>query len=75
MEATLVSPGIFPPIISTTPNSPIVCAKERITPVKREALQLGNNTLNKVVVLDFPMSREASLKEVGKLVKQNGRFD
>ena len=39
MEATLVSLGILPPIISTTPNSPMVCAKDRTIPVSNEGFQ------------------------------------
>ena len=54
MEATFVFPGMFPPIIKTTPNSPTVCANANTIPVNKDDFIFGSNTLNNVVVFDFP---------------------
>ena len=39
IDTTLVRPGIAPPIISTTPNSPTVWAKPSTAPVSRPGLR------------------------------------
>ena len=38
-----MTPGIFPPTISTTPNSPIVWAKLSAEPVMRPGIESGSN--------------------------------
>ena len=46
-ESTLVTPGILPPIISTTPNSPTVWAKPRMAPVRNPGRANGTATRQK----------------------------
>jgi hypothetical protein len=61
MDATLVSPEIFPPSIKMTPNSPIVCAKVITMPVMMLDLIFGISILKKVSVLLLPRDYEASI--------------
>ena len=61
IDATFVSPGILPPIISTTPNSPTVCANVSTRPDNMEDLILGNKTFKSVCHLLLPSEKEASL--------------
>ena len=44
MDMTLVSPGMLPPIISTTPNSPTVWAKPSTAPVRNPGRASGTAT-------------------------------
>ena len=44
IEATRVSPGILPPIMRITPNSPMVCAKVSMAAEIIEGRTLGINT-------------------------------
>src|ERR1700680_2696478 len=69
MDTTLVCLGILPPTISTTPNSPRVCAKVITIPVNNEARTLGSNIFVRVVSFDFPKVNEASLREGGRFLK------
>ena len=69
MEATLVTPGILPPIISTTPNSPKVCAKVSIAAVNTDALILGNKIYIKVSLSDLPKVYEACESDKGSCCK------
>src|SRR5688572_13801033 len=65
METTLVSRGIFPPTINTTPNSPTVCANDSTIAVMRDVLIFGSKTLRSVVSLPFPKVYEASTNDEG----------
>ena len=47
METTRVSPGMLPPIISTTPNSPTVCANVRTQAVTNPRKESGTATVKK----------------------------
>jgi len=69
IDATFVLFGMFPPIMRTRPNSPIVWAKERTIPVIREDFIDGNNTFVKVTNFDFPRTCAASNKFLGILEK------
>ena len=48
LETVRVMPRIFPPTMSTTPNAPMVCAKESATPVTRPGIESGAITRRKV---------------------------
>src|SRR3954469_26063595 len=63
MEATFVSPGILPPIINTIPNSPMVCANVRTTPVNNDERMFGNKIFETVFHLLLPNVYEASLND------------
>ena len=54
MDRTPVSPGIFPPIISTTPNSPTVCANPRTAAVTKPERANGTATVKKRSSFDAP---------------------
>src|SRR5262249_29387204 len=47
VDITRVRPGMLPPIIRMTPNSPTVWAKPSTAPVKRPGLASGNATVQK----------------------------
>ncbi|MNY76225.1 hypothetical protein D3C86_2157410 [compost metagenome] len=63
IDTTLVSLGILPPTIKTTPNSPMVWAKVSTIPVRMAFFIFGINTLMSVSVLLFPNKREASISD------------
>ena len=69
MLATLVSPGILPPTIIITPNSPMQCAKVMATAVMILGIILGMSTRIKVVNSDLPSVYDASRKLLGIAVK------
>ena len=64
METVRVTPGIFPPIISTTPNSPTVCAKLRAIPVTSPGLDSGKTTRQNVRHPEAPKVAEAASRRV-----------
>src|SRR5215472_12434163 len=47
VDITRVRPGMLPPIIRMTPNSPTVWAKPSTAPVKRPGLASGSATVQK----------------------------
>src|SRR5271157_5310967 len=59
IEMVRVTPGIFPPTISTTPNSPSVCAKLSVNPVDNPALERGSTTRRNVWIGELPRDAEA----------------
>src|SRR5664279_78886 len=52
---------MLPPIISTTPNSPSVCAKLNTNPVSTPGKPSGNTILQKVRQRDAPSVADASI--------------
>src|SRR5437867_1328726 len=62
IEIVRVTPGMLPPIIKTTPNSPRVWAKLRIIPVKRPGHAIGTTTRKKVPTWDTPRHQDASTR-------------
>src|SRR5271165_3768778 len=50
VDITRVRPGILPPIIRMTPNSPTVCAKPSTAPLRRPGLASGRATVQKARV-------------------------
>ena len=56
-----VMPARLPPTISTTPNSPSVCAKLRIMPVTMLGMESGTITRKKVAARETPRHQEASI--------------
>src|SRR5260370_42558594 len=60
METVRVTPGILPPIISTTPNSPRVWANARTTPVTKPDRESGTTTRKKVRSGEAPSVAEAA---------------
>ena len=61
METVRVTPGMFPPIISTTPNSPIAWAKESTIPATIPEMDKGKIMLKKVRNFDAPKVAEAAI--------------
>src|SRR5277367_1497389 len=61
IETVRVPPARSPPTISTTPNSPIVCAKLRTTAVTTPGLESGRNA---------PKCSQASSAENGGSIEQ-----
>src|SRR5271165_855372 len=81
METVRVTPGILPPIMSTTPNSPMVCAKAKATPVINPGTESGTTTRKKVRSGEAPSVAEAASslrstdeKEAAKGCTANGRL-
>src|SRR6267143_499234 len=54
-----VTPGILPPTMSTTPNSPSVCAKLSANPVTSPAFERGSTMRRKVCTGEWPSDAEA----------------
>src|SRR5713101_1640460 len=54
-----VTPGMLPPTISTTPNSPSVCAKLRANPVTSPAFESGSTIWRNVCAGEWPSDAEA----------------
>ncbi len=50
VDITRVRPGMLPPIMSTTPNSPTVWAKPSTEPLSRPGLASGSATVQKARV-------------------------
>src|SRR5438046_7311360 len=74
-----VTPGILPPTISTTPNSPIVCAKVSAVAVTTPEIESGTITRQNVRSFGTPntadaaSSRESTLEnEVARGCTANG---
>ena len=65
-EATRVTPGMLPPIISTTPNSPTVWAKLSTVPASSAGLMLGSSTRHKVTRRGLPSVSAASVSDAGR---------
>src|ERR1700761_2271960 len=65
IEATRVMPGILPPIIRTTPNSPSVWANVSTAAVNRDGLIFGSKTCLNVCHSDFPRVYEACASDRG----------
>src|SRR5436190_22253927 len=61
METVRVTPGIFPPTIRTTPNSPIVCAKLNATPVTNPGTDSGRITRKNVLSFEAPNVEDAAI--------------
>src|SRR6266404_364270 len=62
IEIVRVSPGMLPPTIKTTPNSPTVCAKLKTTPARMPLQESGTMTRKKVAQRDTPRHQDASTK-------------
>src|SRR5215472_17731647 len=60
METVRVTPGILPPTIRTTPNSPMVCAKLKATPVISPGSESGTTTRKKVCSGETPSVADAA---------------
>ena len=60
MAIVFVSPGMLPPIISTTPNSPKVCTKVSTIADSTPGQASGNSTRQKVCQADRPLTAAAS---------------
>src|SRR6056300_272200 len=56
----LVSPGMLPPTISTTPNSPSVWANVKTTAVNTPGHTSGNSTRQNACQVDMPQQAAAS---------------
>ena len=65
MDTVRVTPGMFPPTISTTPNSPMVWAKLSATPVTSPEIESGRITRKKVFVREAPSVAEAAMSLLG----------
>ena len=72
---------MFPPTISTTPNSPMVWAKLSATPVTSPEIESGRITRKKVFVREAPSVAEAAMsllstaeKDAAKGCTANGRL-
>ena len=63
----VVVAGIAPPIISTTPNSPTVCAKLSAIPVTSPGLDSGKTTRQNVRHPDAPNVAEAASRRVSTI--------
>src|SRR5216683_3552780 len=62
IETVRVSPGMFPPTIKTTPNSPTVCAKLKTTPLRMPVQESGTMTRKKVPQRETPRHQDASTR-------------
>ena len=60
MDTVRATPGRLPPTISTTPNSPSVCAKLRTMPVTSPRTESGTTTRRNVASRDTPSDQDAS---------------
>src|SRR6202035_4483790 len=60
METVRVTPGMLPPIMSTTPNSPMVWAKAKTTPVISPGTERGTTTRKNVRDGEAPSVAEAA---------------
>src|ERR1700692_588911 len=60
METVRVTPGILPPTIRTTPNSPMVCANAKTTPAISPGTERGTTTRKKVRAGEAPSVAEAA---------------
>ena len=72
IETVRVTPGRLPPTISTTPNSPTVCAKLRTTPAITPSIDSGSVTRRNVRSRDAPSVAEASRSERVDLGERGG---
>src|SRR5215467_1674683 len=61
METVRVTPGILPPTMRTTPNSPMVWAKDRTMPEIRPAEDSGAITRTNVRSGDAPSVADAAI--------------
>ena len=68
-DSTRVAPGMLPPIISTTPNSPIVWANVRTKADKRPGQASGSSIRRKVSQGVMPLTQAASRTSAGKASK------
>src|SRR6266849_10715816 len=59
IEVVLVTPGMLPPTIRSTPHSPSVCAKQRANPVTSPAFESGSTTRRKVCAGEWPSDADA----------------
>src|SRR5436305_15178149 len=64
-----VTPGIFPPTMSTTPNSPMVCAKDSAAPVTSPGTESGAITRKNVRTEEAPRVAEAAMSLRSTLAK------
>src|SRR5262249_38022824 len=60
MESVRVTPGILPPTIKTTPNSPMVWAKHRAVAVTKPETDSGTTTRQNVLSLETPSTADAA---------------
>src|SRR6266496_1538329 len=67
IETVRVTPSMLPPTISTTPNSPRVCAKLIMTPVTTPATDSGRVIRRKVINLEMPSG------QAGEFQRENDR--
>src|SRR5215475_11136755 len=59
IESVRVTPGMLPPTMSTTPNSPMVCAKLSAIPVTKPEVESGTSTRQKVRNFEAPNTSDA----------------
>src|SRR5208337_3407846 len=81
IEMVRVTPGMLPPTMSTTPNSPSVCAKLSANPVTSPAFERGSTIRRKVCSGEWPSDAEArsrlestAPKEAANGCTANGRL-
>src|ERR1700687_732664 len=74
-ESVRVSPGMLPPSIRTTPNSPTVWAKASTNPVNTPGQASGSNRRERVRARETPRHHEAStsLRSTPAKAEVNGR--
>ncbi len=66
IDSTWVSPGILPPIINTTPNSPTVCAKPSTVGEFGVVLMIGGNIPGETQVLSIAIYDHVEALEYGQ---------
>src|SRR5262245_125790 len=76
MDSVLVTPGILPPTMSTTPNSPTACAKVKTSPVRMPGQDSGKATRRNVPDRETPRHHDASTRRRSTAAKAevNGRI-
>src|SRR6266576_392788 len=73
METVRVTPGMLPPTISTTPNSPMVWAKLSAVPVTRPDIESGRMMWKNVRRRDAPRVADAASKRRSTVPKWAAR--
>ena len=69
MATVRVSPGMLPPIINTTPNSPRVCTKVSTVADKSPGQASGSSTRHSVCQKESPLTAAASARSRGMASK------
>src|SRR5215469_10747315 len=70
IESVLVTPGILPPTINTTPNSPMVCANVRAVAVMSPGIDKGTTTCQNVRNFETPNTADAAKRRESTAVKE-----